>query len=84
MPASKLAETASAVGLDQVFGNDGIGHLLFLLLDRDHSGSVPSDQALENLFHGFRFEGPHEIQALNEEVYDIYCVLVLHKIYGFL
>jgi len=68
VPAARLAETASAVGLDQALGSDGIGHLLFLLLDRDHSGSVPSDQALENLFHGFDLQSPHDIVALNVEV----------------
>jgi len=68
VPVAKLADTASAVGLDQVLGNDGTGHLLFHLLDRDHSGAVPSDQALENLFYGFDFQGAHDIMALNDEV----------------
>lgn len=45
-----------------------IGHLLFLLLDRDHSGAVPSEQALENLYGGLNLESPQDIKILNDAV----------------
>ena len=64
----KLEEVVSAIGLDKVLGNDAIGHLLFLLLDRDRSGAVPSEQAAENLWQGFAIDGPDDIFALNNEV----------------
>jgi len=45
------------------------------LLDRDHSGAVPSEQALENLYEGFNLENPQDIKILNDAV----CyVLVIH------
>ena len=64
----KCADAVAAVGLDTALGKDVIGHLLFLLLDRDHSGTVPSEQALENLYEGFNFETPQDIKILNDAV----------------
>lgn len=51
-----------------MMGKETTGHLLFLLLDRDNSGAVPSEQALENLYDGFDLACPQEIAQLNEEV----------------
>jgi len=69
---SNLADSASAVGLDSVLGKDVIGHLLFLLLDRDHSGTVPSEQALENLYKGFELNTPAEVKQLNDAINSKY------------
>ena len=59
---------ACAVGLDNMMGKETTGHLLFLLLDGDNSGAVPSEQALENLYAGFDLNCPEEIAQVNEEV----------------
>lgn len=70
--ASNLADSAAAVGLDTVLRKDVIGHLLFLLLDRNHSGTVPSEKALENLYQGFEMNNPAEIRMLNDEINSKY------------
>ena len=62
------ADAVAAVGLDTALGKDVIGLLLFLLLDRDHSGAVPSEQALENLYGGLNLESPQDIKILNDAV----------------
>ena len=72
VPVHKLTDCAAAVGLDTILGKDVIGHLLFLLLDRNCSGTVPSKEALENLYLGFDINTPAEVKLLNEEINDKY------------
>jgi hypothetical protein len=68
LSATRLADAARAVGIDKWLGDDAVGELLLLLLDRDHNEIVPAQEACENLYQGFGIEGPEDLGALNEEV----------------